>query len=349
MIVPADVRPTGRFAMAPTDPDWLAFLARHPQCGHVNFWTPSDWGVRGIPPGGRFYFVRRGHEPRRIAGYGAFVRYELANVRDVWARYGIENGASSLEELFARLAGFRAKNAGRITRSANPTIGCLILADPVFFTPSEEFLPEDIGVSFSRHVVKPKYLDVSAPRLARAKVPPLVSFPEVASARLADRAVTSEGNSPHSRDAILADILSLETLDAERLSIARREQGHYRELLLGPRTTASCALCGVEFPADLLVAAHIKRRADCTDAERRDVANNLMLACTFGCDELFERGYLVVRNGRVDSGPCVSTLASVANRVAYLRGKKCGHWSPRSAPYFKAHAERHARSHDTDL
>ena len=83
-------------------------------------------------------------------------------------------------------------------------------------------------------------------------------------------------------------------LDAAVTAKRRREQGALRGALLGMRTEGSCALCGETYPAEFLVAAHIKKRQYADDDERRDIPNIAMLACKFGCDELFERGYISV-------------------------------------------------------
>jgi hypothetical protein len=70
----------------------------------------------------------------------------------------------------------------------------------------------------------------------------------------------------------------------------RLEQGILRKYLIGGRESAPSAICGELFPADLLIAAHIKRRSDCTDGQRRLYATNLMTACAFGCDDLIRAG-----------------------------------------------------------
>ena len=41
-------------------------------------------------------------------------------------------------------------------------------------------------------------------------------------------------------------------------------------------------------------AAHIKKRAACADQEARNLDHIAMLACLFGCDALFEAGYIAV-------------------------------------------------------
>lgn len=84
--------------------------------------------------------------------------------------------------------------------------------------------------------------------------------------------------------------------DLDRIIQARQrtEQNRLRTALFADRTAASCDLCGREFPVELLVAAHIKQRSQCSNLERQDIANVVMSACRFGCDELFERGYISV-------------------------------------------------------
>ena len=73
----------------------------------------------------------------------------------------------------------------------------------------------------------------------------------------------------------------------------RVEQRALRGHLL-PNATGTCALCGREFAKQFLRAAHIKPRAACTETERRDLAHVAMPACVFGCDALFEQGYVSV-------------------------------------------------------
>lgn len=80
----------------------------------------------------------------------------------------------------------------------------------------------------------------------------------------------------------------------------RAEQKRARDALIGSRLSASCFLCGREFPTELLVAAHKKKRAACTDEEKRDLKNVVMLCCVLGCDQLYELGYVSVDSrGRV--------------------------------------------------
>lgn len=77
----------------------------------------------------------------------------------------------------------------------------------------------------------------------------------------------------------------------------------------------------------------------CTDDERRDVAHVAMLACVFGCDALFETGYLAVdANGLVvvasDEGTPGSALSA---RLATLDGRACLSFTEHSQAYFDWH------------
>ena len=86
---------------------------------------------------------------------------------------------------------------------------------------------------------------------------------------------------------------------------ARGEQALLRRGLLGSAATAACAICGDVYPTRFLVAAHIKKRAICTDAERRDLSPVAMAACVFGCDVLYETGHITVdAHGRVMVAAC---------------------------------------------
>ncbi|WP_328992629.1 hypothetical protein OG394_00170 [Kribbella sp. NBC_01245] len=120
----------------------------------------------------------------------------------------------------------------------------------------------------------------------------------------------------------------------------RGEQRSLRRRMFGAPSSARCAICGEKFPVGLLVAAHIKRRAACTDLERRALDRIAMPACVFGCDALFELGYLAV----ADDGIIVRTQASfvtgiLSDRLNDLSGKVCIAYSTASAPFFEWHLE----------
>jgi len=93
-------------------------------------------------------------------------------------------------------------------------------------------------------------------------------------------------------------------LDSVASVKVRKGQAQLRNLLAGNRELATCALCGEEYPMGFLVAAHVKKRSICSDDERRDLRHVAMLACTFGCDALYEAGWITVgQDGNVQTVP----------------------------------------------
>jgi hypothetical protein len=126
-------------------------------------------------------------------------------------------------------------------------------------------------------------------------------------------------------------------LDATALTSVRREQRKLRAKILGKAATASCALCGRTVPVDCIRTAHVKRRSLCTEQERRDVAN-VMVACTLGCDHLFELGYIFVDDGgTVQARDGAHATPELRRAVDLLAGRVCSAHSAASEPYFDAH------------
>jgi hypothetical protein len=130
------------------------------------------------------------------------------------------------------------------------------------------------------------------------------------------------GQSPNDNDYATVGELAGD-LDRVAKVVQRIEQSYLRRLLF-PKGTATCDLCGRKFQIEFLVAAHIKRRSACSEAERRDVRHVVMAACRFGCDELFERGYVTIAE---DGKLLLSTaLGSCEQATSYARSYLSGRW-----------------------
>jgi len=131
---------------------------------------------------------------------------------------------------------------------------------------------------------------------------------------------------------------------------ARREQKLLRGALgIGkgnPRALAACAICGARLPEQLLVAAHIKPRRECSEEERKDLPHIAMPACLLGCDALYERGLISVAEGGIIDitqrpGAGSEELLRVLHR---LKGKRTAAWSERRAEYFAWHRRHRFQS-----
>jgi hypothetical protein len=73
--------------------------------------------------------------------------------------------------------------------------------------------------------------------------------------------------------------------------------------------------------------------------ERLDIENIVMRACALGCDTLYERGYMVVVDGRIVRGRSPETPAT-RDVVDALVGRVCPAWNSGSESYFKWHSSR---------
>jgi hypothetical protein len=115
----------------------------------------------------------------------------------------------------------------------------------------------------------------------------------------------------------------------------RREQGILRALLFRGNTEAACALCHNQLPTNLLVAAHIKPRSHCREEERKD-PNIVMPVCKIGCDDFFERGYLVIdRTGAVKVNEARNISTDLRRILAEREGKRCSHFNAETSTYFE--------------
>jgi hypothetical protein len=134
--------------------------------------------------------------------------------------------------------------------------------------------------------------------------------------------------------------------------VRRAERGEQRALkkLLLPGTTGECALCGRTFDSQLLWAAHIKKRSHCTPEERRDLANIAMLACTLGCDTLYEHGYIAVDDGGavLVSPRARQTPAAIEHIERYLADRIVDWWTRDRADYFAWHRHHTYRADPAD-
>jgi hypothetical protein len=132
----------------------------------------------------------------------------------------------------------------------------------------------------------------------------------------------------------------LDALDIEGKTKSRVEQGFLRKVLFGKKTTGICGICGKEYPISFLVAAHIKKRSFCSKEEKLDFKNIVMPMCKFGCDDLFEKGYITIIDGNVTVNSKIITEA-ISNYLKDIKGKYCNYWNNETSKYFEWHHNHH--------
>lgn len=89
-----------------------------------------------------------------------------------------------------------------------------------------------------------------------------------------------------------------------------------------------------------MIAAHIKRRSECSVEERLDAENIVMVACSLGCDALYEQGYVSVdEHGMIIATSSDDLTRDVEDHVRFLAGRTCAVHKDGSGRYFQWHRD----------
>ncbi len=134
-----------------------------------------------------------------------------------------------------------------------------------------------------------------------------------------------------------------EPLDKVVRAKSRTEQSYLRNYLFKGKRDSNCGICGKEYPVDFLIAAHIKKRADCTEEERRDYQHIIMPMCKFGCDDLYEKGYIVVEEGKVMANLNKYSTLPIKEYLTNIINAQCSYWSTETEKYFSWHCKLHKK------
>jgi hypothetical protein len=140
---------------------------------------------------------------------------------------------------------------------------------------------------------------------------------------------------------VYKEIEDANSLDTETRGSGRKEQRKLRDIHIPENRTSVCSICGSELPSDLLVAAHIKKRSKCSLEEKKDLANIATPMCLLGCDALFEKGYIGVRNG-VTERIKETSLSHASSHISMVTGESCKDWTDENRKYYEWHWEFHS-------
>ena len=132
-------------------------------------------------------------------------------------------------------------------------------------------------------------------------------------------------------------------LDIDSKGKTRTEQTFLRNYLFKNKKRGTCGICGKEFPVTFLVASHIKKRSLCTNEERLDYKNIVMPMCKFGCDDLYEKGYITISNGKVETIKQDNLTKTIINYIEDVKGNDCIYWDDNSKKYFEWHKSYHKK------
>ncbi len=142
-----------RMFVAITDKNWFSLHLSRKDVEEVNFWRPSsEASFKALQQGELLLFKL--HSPDNfIVGGGFFTRFLQLPVNMAWDVFKESNGVRSLTEMRSRIAYYRRSDIGP---AENPTIGCIMLAEP-FFWPQSAWIPTPSD--FSPNIVQGKGYD----------------------------------------------------------------------------------------------------------------------------------------------------------------------------------------------
>src|SRR5437763_1089455 len=125
-----------RIYVGVTDKDWFDQL-QEMRPDEVNFWRPGGRsGFRALAQGEPFLFKL--HSPNHfVVGGGFFVSFSPLPLSLAWDAFGEKNGVRDKQAFLRRILHYRNKS---LTPGADPTIGCIILTQPFFFS-RDEWIP----------------------------------------------------------------------------------------------------------------------------------------------------------------------------------------------------------------
>jgi hypothetical protein len=119
-------------------------------------------------------------------------------------------------------------------------------------------------------------------------------------------------------------------------SKSRNEQGYLRAHIFSDKTEFQCSLCNLTRPTKIMVAGHIKARSSCSKEERLD-PNIVMPICKVGCDELFEKGYILVDSfGNIVKNDKKQISNDLLKFLRQYENLQCTHFNQNTKGYFES-------------
>jgi len=247
-----------KFWVGVTDKNWFEYLASiNPD--EVNFWKPSGQGFGAIELGTPFLFKLKS-PINKIVGGGFFIRSVQIPLSLAWDAFGNKNGSSNFSDLRNKI------NSLRANPEADPTIGCIILNQPFFFSEDQWI---EVPSSFARNIVTGKTYDTN----------------EQDGERLWNEVALRLNDFKTERQGLVAE--PIWGYGNEYLIKNRLGQGAFRILVTGAYNR-NCAISG-EKALPVLQAAHIK---PFNEQGPNKVENGLLLRSDLHI--LFDRGYITV-------------------------------------------------------
>lgn len=247
-----------KFFVGVTDSDWYQNLSIK-NYDEINFWKPGGKSNFAALDSHDLFLFKL-HAPRNyIVGGGFFVKFSILPSFLAWDVFGKKNGTETLEDLNRKIWKYRGDT------TPNPTIGCIVLANPFFF-PENQWIP--VPRDWSASIVQGKVYDSTlgeGSSLFQQVQQRIQGYPMYSSSLL----------------------LNTEPRVGETQAWYRLGQGSFR-VLVTEAYNRRCAVSG-EKTLPVLDAAHIK---PFSFGGQYSIQNGLLLRTDI--HTLFDRGYLTI-------------------------------------------------------
>jgi putative restriction endonuclease len=258
-----------KFYVGVTDPFWYNHLKKL-QPVDINFWQPGgNTPFKVLQPGEPFLFKLRG-AANAIAGMAFFANHIRLPVSIAWQTFGDHNGRDSHKQFLSVIQHIRNDHS-----DINPTIGCIVLTNPIFFE-ERDWIPGSY-FEWSGSIVQGKSYSTN----------------DTVGSRLWNRveALLSKTGFFDKEDQVKSQFVMEEPLAPRYgnpyLSKVRLGQDAFRTMVMGAYDK-KCAISG-EKTLPVLDAAHIKEYAQ---SGPHLISNGLLLRTDL--HKLFDSGYITL-------------------------------------------------------
>ena len=276
-----------KFYLGVTDNNWYNYLSSiNPE--DVNFWQPGGTVNFKILTSGAPFLFKLKSPLNVIGGIGFFSSHTFLPITIAWDTFRNRNGCATFDEFSRMILNYRADKI-----NINPTIGCIVLTNPIFFT-KEDWIetPADWGKS----IVQGKSYDSNEAvgKDIWLKVE-----------KLLDKYLYLNSHDEGKSQFILEEPAS-PAYGNSVLTKVRLGQGAFR-VLVTDAYLRKCSITG-EKTLPVLESAHIKPYAE---SGPHFISNGILLRSDM--HKLFDSGYLTITDNL-----CISDLNKIPLEI------KCG-------------------------
>jgi len=257
-----------KFYLGTTDYNWYDYLSKiNPE--DVNFWQPGGkTNFKILSPGAPFLFKLK--KPYNvIAGIGFFSSHTFLPISIAWETFENRNGCETVDELRKMVSAYRAE-----WWEANPTIGCIVLTNPIFFD-KEDWI--EAPENWAKSIVQGKSYSTEEPIGQKIWLRIETLLEKYLFLNSAD-----EGKSQ-----LLLENIESPAYGKSILSKVRLGQGAFR-VLITDAYSRKCSISG-ERTLPVLEAAHIKPYAK---SGPHFISNGILLRSDI--HKLFDQGYITI-------------------------------------------------------